>query len=530
MRSLPLLPIGIQDFTKIRESGYCYVDKTARIHQLITSSTSACFLSRPRRFGKSLLCSTLGAIFEGRRELFREIAGQPALAIDSLVWDWKKHPVIHLDLNAGVYSNGVDALRETLYNTLKKQAAKLKIKLTKGSPLSQFMDLISDAYYKYGERVVVIIDEYDKPLIETITLPEIHNQLRNELKGFYGVLKFSDDFLRFVFLTGVTKFSQVSIFSDLNQLYDLSLDVNFADICGLTEEEILNTFEPYIEKNLLKNKIQMNTYLNNLRTYYNGYRFSKNEITVYNPFGLLKHFQTGEFLPYWFETGTPTFLVNLITKQKIDITKLNNFKKGYEEFHKFDIDNMDAVIVLYQTGYLTIIEVDTENFIFSFDYPNEEVRSSFMKSLIKLYLKTPENDADALFIKLPKALKNGNITETMETLKQFMAAIPYKIIAKIKKENYYQTVVHIIFNMFGLSCRSEVCTSDGRLDALVETDKFVYCFEFKVDKNADIALTQIEEKEYLLPWQGKGKQLFKVGVNFDSKKRNIGDWKYLSNT
>jgi hypothetical protein len=434
--------------------------------------------------------------------------------------------VIKIDLNAGVYSNGVEALCEILYNTLKKQAAKLKIKLTKGSPLSQFMSLINDAYDKYGERVVVIIDEYDKPLLETIDFPDIHSQLRKELKGFYGVLKSSDEFLRFVFLTGVTKFSQVSIFSDLNQLYDLSLDANYADICGLTEEEILNTFESYIAKNIQEIPTLRDEYIDNLRSYYNGYRFTKKEITVYNPFGLLKHFQTGEFQPYWFETGTPTFLVSLITKQKIDITNLNKMSIKYQEFQRFDIENLDAITVLYQSGYLTIVSYNKVKNAYTLDYPNDEVRSSFMDSLIKLYLQAPKKASNALSDKLPEALNEGNITEAMETLKQFMASIPYKITAKIKKEIYYQTVVHIIFNMFGLSCRSEVCTSDGRLDALVETDKYVYCFEFKVDKSADIALAQIEKKGYLQQWEGSGKKLFKVGINFDSKKRNIEEWKY----
>jgi hypothetical protein len=474
-----------------------------------------------------LLGSTLEAIFEGRRELFKKIAGQPALAIDSMEWTWKKHPVIMLDLNAEVYLNGVEALHNVLYDGLQEQAEKLEIELNKGNAISQFKFLIRKARQKYGEKAIVIIDEYDKPLLDAINAPDIHNKIRNELRGFYGVLKSYGKFLRFVFLTGVTKFSQVSIFSDLNQLYDLSFDANYADICGLTEEEVVNYFDNYIEKNMRENKLSKKDYLNNLRNYYNGYRFTKKEITVYNPFGLLKHFQTGDFQPYWFETGTPTFLISLIEKQKVDITKISNLQKRFEEFHQFDIENLDTVVVLYQTGYLTISYVDTENLIYSLDYPNDEVRSSFMKSLIKMHLKTPENSSDSLFVNLPKTLKKGDITEAMETLKQFLAAIPYDISSNI--ENYYQTVAHIIFNMFGLSCRSEVRIAAGRIDTIVETDNFVYCFEFKIDETVDIALAQIDTKEYLLPWQGSGKQLFKVGVNFDSKKRNIEDWKCLSN-
>ena len=522
-----ILPIGIQDFVDIRERGFVYVDKTTRIHELLTGSGKPFFLSRPRRFGKSVLCSTLRAIFEGRRELFGEIAGRPALAIDSLEWDWKKHPVIRLDLNAGAYSSGgVQALHSALSRELGREAEKQEIILNDTDCINQFASLIKKSYEKAGEKTVVIIDEYDKPLLETMTDSNLHIAIRDNLKGFYGVLKSYDEYLRFVFLTGVTKFSHVSIFSDLNQLSDLTLNPRYADICGLTEEEVTQNFEPEIAAILEETGRERENYLENLRRYYNGYRFSSKPLRVYNPFGLLNHFENGgDFLPYWYETGTPTFLINLIIKQKLNITGLSNMWVNYEDFRKYDIENMRAEPILYQSGYLTITGYNEEAKQYSLDYPNDEVRSSFAKSLLEQYLKSANEGLGSLNARLLQAIFKGDIEELINSLRQFLAAIPYDIIRET--ENYYETAVHLIFSMLGLNCRSEVRIASGRIDTLVETKNFVYCFEFKYDKTADEALEQIDTKEYLLPWKGSGKKLYKVGINLDSKKRNIGEWKYF---
>ncbi|MCL2880732.1 MAG: ATP-binding protein, partial [Treponema sp.] len=498
------LPIGIQDFAKIREGGFVYADKTASIHQLITGSARAVFLSRPRRFGKSLLCSTLGAVFEAKRELFGEIAERPALAINSLDWEWKKHPVIKLDLNAGVYSNGVEALHSTLSRELKREAGKQGLPVDDKDCITQFANLIERSCEKTGEKAVVIVDEYDKPLLSTFDDPAVHIKLRDELKGFYGIFKSYDAYLQFVFLTGVTKFSHVSIFSDLNQLADFTFDSRYADICGLTQEEVERNFAPEIESILVETGSKREEYMDNLRRYYNGYRFSKKPVTVYNPFGLLNHFdKEGEFFPYWYDTGTPTFLINLIREQKINIVKLGNMRVRYESFRKYDIENMEALPVLYQSGYLTITDYDEERQQFVLNYPNIEVRSSFTNSLIKQYLKAPEETANSLNFKLPDALINGNIEEMIDALRQFLASIPYDIIKET--ENYFQTAVHLIFSILGLNCRSEVRIAGGRIDTLVETKDFVYCFEFKLNGSAEEALEQINTKEYLLPWTGSGK-------------------------
>ena len=518
-----ILPIGIQDFPDIRQRGFVYVDKTARIHELITGSGKAFFLSRPRRFGKSLLCSTLEAIFDAKRELFGEVAGYPALAINSLDWEWKKHPVIRLNLNTGDYVNeGLEGLRNALRLQLLMQAERNGIELLDAGVVDQFNYLIWKASEKAGEKAAVIIDEYDKPLLDTIDNTAVHESIRAMLKSFYGILKSADPYLRFLLLTGVTKFSQVSVFSDLNQLSDLTLDSGYADLCGWTEEEVLQNFEPEIAVIVKERDRKREDYLESLRKYYNGYRFTKRKLKVYNPFGLLKHFdRSGDFFPYWYETGTPTFLIKLITQQKVNISNLGNMRIKYENFHKYDVENMEALPVLYQSGYLTITDYDEERERFTLDYPNIEVSSSFTRALLKQYLKVPEERSRALINQLPDALEDGEIEKAIDAIRQYLAAVPYDIIEETEK--YFQTAVHLIFTMFGLNCRSEVRIAAGRIDTLVETKNFVYCFEFKLDKTANEALAQIDTKEYMLPWTGSGKKLFKVGVNFDSQKRNIGE-------
>jgi len=519
-----LLPIGIQDFADIRTRGFVYVDKTVRAYELITGSGKAFFLSRPRRFGKSLLCSTLGAIFEGRRELFGEIAGRPALAIDGLDWEWKAHPVIYIDLAAGNYSEGVPVLDVVLQNKLENCARRYKVPLRGQTVPVQFENLIVDLNERFGEKAVVIIDEYDNPLTSTLLEPPTHVQLRNALKAFYTVMKSCDANLRFIFLTGISKFSQVSVFSALNQLSDMTLDPRYADICGLTQEELEANFGPEIDSILESTGRSREEYMDKMRRLYNGYRFSYNPIKVYNPFGLLNHFENnGNFRPYWYRTGTPTLLTDLINSQNIDLTKLNNMQVGYEEFERFEIDNMDLAPLLYQTGYLTITDYnENRRCCFTLDYPNLEVRNAFSISLATHCLKTSFKESDALCDKLTTALNGGDVDAAMEAVKLFMTKIPYDLFQK--RENFFQSVIYVVFAMLGLDCRTEERIATGRLDMVVETRSFVYCFEFKLDGTAEAALAQIDTKEYAIPWTGRGKKVFKVGVNFDFEKRNIGEW------
>jgi hypothetical protein len=520
-----LLPIGIQDFPDIRERGFVYADKTARAYELITGSGKAFFLSRPRRFGKSLLCSTLGAIFEGRRELFGEIAGRPALAISGLEWEWKKHPVIRLDLSAGNYKNGTVVLHSTLYAEMRREAEKYGVTLDHtDQPASQFKYLIEKAHEKAGEKAVVIIDEYDSPLTGTLTMRDVHIELRDELRAFYSVLKSCDAHLRFILLTGISKFSQVSVFSALNQLSDLTLNPRYADICGLTQEELEADFGPEIDSVLESTGRSREEYTDKLRRFYNGYRFSKNPLTVYNPFGILNHFENGgEFQQYWYRTATPTLLTDLINDRNIDLANLNNMQVGYKDFDTFDIENLELEPLLYQTGYLTITDYDENRpNCFTLDYPNLEVRSAFSTSLAAHCLKASLRESTALCDKLTTALNGGDVDAAMEAVKLFMSKIPYDLFQK--RENFFQSVVYVMFAMLGLDCRTEEKIATGRVDMVVETRDFVYCFEFKLDGTAEAALAQIDTKEYAIPWTGRGKKVFKVGVNFDFEKKNIGEW------
>jgi hypothetical protein len=315
----------------------------------------------------------------------------------------------------------------------------------------------------------------------------------------------------------------VSIFSDLNQIQDLTLNPEYAGLCGLTQEEVEKYFEPEIAVILEKTKKTRETYLADLKEYYNGYRFSREPLTLYNPFGLLYHFaEKGEFNPYWYETGTPTFLINMIKSQNLDILHLGDMSFGMSQFQKFDIERLDAKVILYQSGYLTISNFDIEKNKFYLDYPNLEVRSSFATSLIEQYLSTDTRNSDALINKLPDTLSDGDVEGMIDVLRSFLATVPYDIIRDA--ENYYQTVFHLIFSMLGLDCRSELRIAHGRIDAKVETTKYIYLFEFKFNGSAKEALEQINEKDYPLPWKTGEKKIFKIGVNFDGEKRNISEW------
>ncbi|MDR0867799.1 MAG: ATP-binding protein, partial [Planctomycetota bacterium] len=456
-----------------------------------------------------------------RRELFDGAVGGAALAINSLDWDWKKHPVIRLDLNAGDYNRSIAELDAMINVGLRASAEKYAVSVVGETNGERLANMIRDLHRSCGERVVVIIDEYDKPLLETIDAPEKHRELRSALKSFYGVLKPADEHLRFVFITGVTKFAQVSIFSDLNHLKDLTLDPRYADLCGWTQEEVEANFAPEID--LCAAEQDRAAYLARLKNFYNGYRFSKKELTIYNPFGLLLHFDSaGDFASYWYNTGTPTFLLKLINEQKIDVLNLEHWRVDERSFQKFDIANLNATVVLYQSGYLTIRDYEAERQSFVLDYPNEEVRASFAGALMEGVLRVGREGRDALLTKLLDAIYDGKPAAAMELLPPFFASIPHEII--VKEERYYQTVVHLIFTMLGLNCRSEVHQAVGSVDTLVETRDFVYCFEFKLDGTVAEALAQIDEKKYLLPYRGGGKKLFKIGAVFKQTERNLGAW------
>ncbi|MCL2823488.1 MAG: ATP-binding protein, partial [Polyangiaceae bacterium] len=522
---IPQLPVGTQTFSTIRRRGRCYVDKTAIIHRMITGGSDAVFLSRPRRFGKSLLCSTIAEVFRGNRELFGAIAGQPALAIDSLDWDWKAHPVIKLALRGTESGTTAEHLELTLHNALVTVARINGIELRDGPADVEFEGLIADMYLQNRQHVVILIDEYDDPLLDAIGNPDLLETTRKLLRRFYRVIKNSEEFLRFVFITGITKFSHVSVFSVLNHLKDISLDDNYADICGFTQEELEHNFEPHLAEILAKTGLSRDVYLDKVRRNYNGYRFSYADAKLYNPFGMLLHLSSlGRFEEYWYESGTPNFLVTLIKDQRINVANLGEFQMTSAALRKCDAARLDVIGLLYQSGYLTISDYDDMRQKFTLDFPNVEVKAAFAKTLIQLHVRVPDEPAESLYEKLPDALVRGDIKSAIDSIIAFLASIDYTITAPL--EYYYETAIVLIFRIFGLNCRPEARIAHGRIDTLVETSAYVYCFEFKLNNDAEAALAQINTKGYLTPWKGQGKMLFEVGVGINKKIRNIGNWGY----
>ncbi|MCL2825612.1 MAG: ATP-binding protein, partial [Polyangiaceae bacterium] len=366
----------------------------------------------------------------------------------------------------------------------------------------------------------------DKPLLNSIGVREAHDAIRKEMKAFYGVLKSYDEFLRLVFVTGITRFAHVSIFSDLNHLTDLSFAARFAEICGITQKELEATFRPDIAAVSRSTRTKRKDYLGKLHSFYNGYRFSKEPRSVYNPYGLLLHFQNqGEFLPYWYTSGSPTFLVDLVSRQSINIAELGDARISQNSFHNFDADNMDALPVLYQSGYLTVKDYDTNAREYVLGFPNVEVESAFSKSLLEQYFSVPFKQVDNFEKKLRTAFNSGAIDAAMDEIRALLASIDYEV-AK-PTECYFQTVIFVLFKVLGLECKVEMHTATGRVDLVLETQGFVYCFEFKLDKSADRALAQIDSNEYALQWTAGNKVVYKVGVGFDSERRNIGEWKHV---
>jgi hypothetical protein len=505
------LPIGIQDFPSLRREGFHYVDKTAMVHQLATTG-KVYFLSRPRRFGKSLLLSTLGAYFEGRRELF---AG---LAMEQLEQDWVEYPVLRLDLNAAKY-DVPEALLSILDFHLEKWEARFPG--PKRSTLSErFKDCIERAHAQTGRPVVVLVDEYDKPLLQAIGNQELGDAYKATLKSFYGVLKSSDAHLKFVLLTGVTKFGQVSVFSDLNQLQDLSLHPAYATLCGLTEEELLRDFPVEIQGITDRNGWDWDTAVERIRRMYNGYKFEENALGVYNPFSTLNAFSTGKLEMYWFATGTPTFLVELLKASDYDLRELDGVELSASAFANYRADADLPLPVIYQSGYLTIKDYDQETGLYTLGYPNDEVRSGFIEFLLPSYTGVERDRGGFHIAKFYKELKAGQVEAFMERLQCFFADFPYELNAKT--ERHYQVVIYLVFKLLGQFVQSEYRSAKGRADCVVWTPDRIYVFEFKLNGTAEEALAQIESAGYAAPFRADGREVVRIGVEFDPELRNIG--------
>ncbi len=511
------LPIGIQTFAEIREENYLYVDKTAFVWQ-IANTGKPYFLSRPRRFGKSLLLSTFEAYFEGKKELFE------GLAISGLEKEWKKYPVLHLDLNAKKYGNSDDLLA-ILNQHLEKWEAVYGDEKKERSPEERFSYVIRRASEQSGCGVIVLVDEYDKPLLQALENEALLDDYRKTLKAFYGVLKSSDRYLRFVFLTGVTKFAQVSVFSDLNQLNDISLDLAYATVCGITKEELTSTFVPELERQSVANKITLDEVVEVMTRKYDGYHFHPKGAGVFNPFSILNSFYKLEFGNYWFQTGTPTFLVELLKTSKYDLRILiDGVEATASSFTEYRVEANNPISLIYQSGYLTIKGYDKEFQLYRLAFPNDEVRYGFLNFLVPYYTPVNEEEQGFYIGKFIQELRTGDVDAFLTRLQAFFADFPYEL--NEKTERHYQVVFYLVFKLMGQFTGAEVLSARGRADAVVKTPKYIYVFEFKLNGTAEQALQQISEKGYLIPYQADGRELVKVGVEFSAEKRNIDRWLY----
>ena len=507
-------PIGIQNFEKIREGGYLYIDKTDLVYDLANNGIYY-FLSRPRRFGKSLLISTLEAYFSGRKELFE------GLKIAELEKEWKEHPILHLDLNTKKYEDksSLDAILnmhleiwEAAYGDEKKDR----------SPEERFMYVIKRAFEKTGKQVVILVDEYDKPMLQAIDNDALQDEYRNTLKAFYGALKSMDRYIRFALLTGVTKFGKVSVFSDLNNLRDISMEFAYSGICGITEEELHTAMGESIAELGAANGMTVEETKMKLKEMYDGYHFNRRCMDIYNPFSILNTFAKKEFGDYWFETGTPTFLVGLMKGCGYSLKKLMSEYATADSLNGLETLRKDPVPILYQSGYLTIKDYDKEFKTYILGFPNKEVENGFMKFLLPSYTGMDGSDAAFEIISFVKDIRAGNTDAFMKRLQSFFADTPYELVRDL--ELHYQNVMFILFKLLGFYTQAEYHTSEGRIDMVVKTPDYIYVMEFKLDGTAEEAMQQIESKDYSLPFECDGRKLVKIGVNFSNEKRNVERW------
>ena len=508
-----IYPIGIQNFEKIRTDNYAYIDKTRLIYQLV-STGSYYFLSRPRRFGKSLLVSTLEAYFHGKRELFE------GLAMEKLEKTWVKRPVLHLDLNIGKY-DAPDSLDKILDDTLAKWESLYGTRPTETTVALRFAGVVERACEQTGERVAILIDEYDKPLLQAIGNKELQEAFRSTLKSFYGVLKTMDGCIKFALLTGVTKFGKVSVFSDLNNLDDITMREPYVSLCGITEQEIHENFAEELHELAAAQDMTYEETCAKLKECYDGYHFVENTEGIYNPFSLLNTFKYKKFDNYWFETGTPTYLVELLQRSHYDLERMSCEETDADVLNCIYGDE-HPIPVIFQSGYLTIKSYDKEFGLYRLGFPNREVEEGFIRFLLPFYTHFNELESKFEIQRFVREIRAGQPNAFLHRLQSFFADTPYELVSDL--ERHYQNVLFIIFKLVGFYTQAEYHTSEGRVDLVVKTADYIYVMEFKLEGTAEEALRQIEEKHYARPFEADPQRLFKIGVNFSNKTRNIERW------
>ncbi|UTC62190.1 ATP-binding protein [Treponema sp. OMZ 787] len=525
------LPLGIQNFEKLRNENCVYIDKTQFVWKL-SRTPSSYFLSRPRRFGKSLFLSTLEAYFLGKKELFKDLAIEKLEEAEACSREiWQTYPVFYLDLNAEVY------------NDLKDLTSRLNLFLSYGEEVygknieektfaQRFEGIIKRAYIKTGKQVVILVDEYDKPLLQTMNKNETLNEdYRNILKAFFTVIKSSDKYLRFAFLTGVTKFSKISVFSDLNNLQDISMLYNYGEICGISQEELEDNFKPEIENLTENGSISIDKALLTLKQKYDGYRFNEKSKGVYNPFSLLNAFSSGELKNFWFTTGTPAFLIDFLKKARYNIPDLDGKVRMDEAgLNSYRAEFAQPVPILFQTGYLTIKDYNTESKLYTLGFPNDEVRYGFLNNLLPAYTSIPQDRTGISVWNFVEDIQNANIDGFMQNLKSIISGIPYDNFSEKNlnlREQNYQAAIYLIFALMNQFVETEVHSSAGRADCVVQTQDAVYLFELKLSKEAssEDAILQIKENNYSEKYKPSGKKIFAIGTSFDERLRTIKDWK-----
>ena len=508
-------PVGVQTFEIIREEGYLYVDKTKYIVDFRKKKMKYVFLSRPRRFGKSLFASTLQAYFEGRKELFE------GLAIADYEKEWVKHPVLHFDMSGAKHFDA-ESLKGYLDFILLPYEKLYGKGEGEDTPNKRLMGLVERACEQTGKRVVVIIDEYDAPLLDVVHEKDNLAQLRLIMQNFYSPLKKLDPYLEFTFITGITKFSQLSIFSELNNLENISLFDQYSAICGISKTELTTVMKPDVEA--LGEALGM-TYeecLEELRKYYDGYHFSKNSEDVFNPFSLVRAMNGQAIESYWFGSGTPSYLIKSLQKYHVNVMDIEKKGCSVDDFDVSPEQMTSALPLLYQSGYLTIKKYKPITKSYQLGYPNREVKIGMLKSLAPNYLSPVSIDNNGLVADFVEMLYDGDLEGAMVRLKAYLASISNRL--SNKNERDFQTVFYLIFNLMGAFILVEEDSAIGRADAVIHMPDAVYVFELKYDGSAEEAIKQIDDKGYLIPYSADGKRLYKIGVNYDSQQRTIGEW------
>lgn len=510
---LPKLPIGKQSIVEILQNGFLYMDKTQQIYNLITKGAGVYFLSRPRRFGKSLLISTLEQIFLGNKELFKQ---QWIYGSD---YEWKEYPIIRLDMSKAT-ARKVDKIEYKLHLLLDQLAQDYQIDLKTKLCETKFAELIRKLHEKYKNKVVILVDEYDKPLIDNIKNLEVAEEVRNFLRDFYTIIKSNDEYIGFIFITGVSKFSKTSIFSGLNNLNDLTQSRKAATLLGITQEELEQYFHEHIIKlSKARNESKKKT-LKSIQAWYNGYRFTNEDVRVYNPFSTLSLFDENEFNNYWVDTAIPSFLIDLLKEKGDNLQKVIERKRRNSVFSSYELDKIKPHLLLFQTGYLTIKDYDEENRFYYLDFPNKEVQETFNELLIESY--TGVEEATSYLYEMKEMLYSNDLKSFFNTMKTFFAGNENTII--LDEEKYYQSIFYTILRLLGVYIEVEVSTNVGRIDTVIYVRDVVYIIEFKLDGTAQEALDQIKQKEYYQKYQRDDRQIVLVGVNFSQKKRNIDEY------